>query len=271
MKFVVDPLTHSFVVEGERSCALWDSDWRLEIVDYGDHKGELTSLAFSDDASLLATGGGDKDCTVRIWVASDGQHFDTLEGHARAVRLLAFSSNGRLVASASDDGTVRVWGVHEGNTVAVVEFRDIEIREARLFFSDGGTEVSLQALETTSWSIAESVECDEPDVRVRPGLRQAVTRRSQKNPPRFTFSSLGRVPSRNSIWFVRFEGAGQQREVAITAPGVLVDGPIAYCHDRLAVCRSNGKFLLLDLSKVIQGIDLTNYSSRQIVHVTLAE
>ncbi|KLO15554.1 WD40 repeat-like protein [Schizopora paradoxa] len=73
-------------IEGERTCALWDSAWRLETVDYGDHRGEVTSLALSDDASMLASGGGDDDCTVRIWSASNGQHLDTLEGHTNAVR-----------------------------------------------------------------------------------------------------------------------------------------------------------------------------------------
>jgi len=263
-------LTLPLVVEGDHNCALWDSSWRLEIVDSGDHKGELTALAFSDDATWLATGGGPEDCTVRIWVAADGQHFDTLEGHERAVRLLAFSPDGKLVVSGSDDGIVRVWGVREGNIVAILGPHDKDIKGAKLFFSDDGAEVFLRtSLTTTSWSIAEFIDRDAlEEAGTQQELRQAGTERPKKEPPRFTFPSLGRVPSRNSMWFVRFEGAGQQKEVAITAPGVLADGPIAYCRDRLAICRENGKFLLLDISKVIKGMNLPNFSWRQVTHIT---
>ncbi|MFN3308168.1 MAG: WD40 repeat domain-containing protein [Anaerolineales bacterium] len=34
-----------------------------------------------------------------------------LEGHRRGVNFLQFSANGQLLASASYDGTVRLWGI----------------------------------------------------------------------------------------------------------------------------------------------------------------
>src|SRR5207245_2614603 len=42
---------------------------------------------------------------------SDGQHLKRLHGHTGLITDLAFSADGRLLASASGDGTLRFWGV----------------------------------------------------------------------------------------------------------------------------------------------------------------
>jgi WD40 repeat protein len=45
----------------------------------------------------------------------------TLEGHSRSVSAAAFSRDGQLLASASDDGTVRLWNPATGEPVQTLE------------------------------------------------------------------------------------------------------------------------------------------------------
>ena len=46
---------------------------------------------------------------MKVWDATSGQETLTLKGHTGGVNSVAFSADGERLASASDDGTVKVW------------------------------------------------------------------------------------------------------------------------------------------------------------------
>src|SRR5262249_39560712 len=54
------------------------------------------------------------DRLIKIWSVSTGQELRTLKDHSDAVYGLAFSPDGRLLASAAADRAVKVWDVATG-------------------------------------------------------------------------------------------------------------------------------------------------------------
>ncbi len=55
----------------------------------------------------LASGSADR--TIKLWDLATGQEVLTLRGHTSQIHALAFSPNGHLLASASEDGVERLW------------------------------------------------------------------------------------------------------------------------------------------------------------------
>ena len=49
------------------------------------------------------------DKTIKIWETASGKCERTLEGHEEGVSDVSWSVDSKLVCSASDDNTVRIW------------------------------------------------------------------------------------------------------------------------------------------------------------------
>jgi metallo-beta-lactamase class B len=79
-------------------------------------EGGVNSVAFSPDGKLVASGGWDD--TVRLWDVENAKELHKLAAHKAMVGHVAFSSDGRILASRGGlDGTVCLWDPATGNLI----------------------------------------------------------------------------------------------------------------------------------------------------------
>ena len=87
----------------------WDSTTGREVEPpYDRHTGEVMTAKYSSDGVWIASGGTDR--TVRVWGAADRQDIVVLQGHTGDVSDLAFTADGRRLASASQIAGARLPG-----------------------------------------------------------------------------------------------------------------------------------------------------------------
>ena len=83
------------------------------------HQGPVTSLCFSPESSLLASGSWDK--TVRLWDVYDGRGQTDVLPHAHDVLAVAFRPDGKQVAVATLDGQVFLWKPDDARLEGTIE------------------------------------------------------------------------------------------------------------------------------------------------------
>lgn len=95
--------------------------WLWELVDSGDlHCGSkpgyrnipaVLTVALHPDGKRAAIGSTRLDAPLQIRDARAGTLLAILDGHEAAVTAVAFSADGTLLASGSNDRTVRIWKI----------------------------------------------------------------------------------------------------------------------------------------------------------------
>jgi WD40 repeat protein len=92
------------------SVYVWDTHTRRIVDQLEPRLGNASHLAFSWDGRFLAVGRWNVP-EVLVWDVTTGQLACTLAGHREAAHTLAFRPGAALLATGSDDHTVRIWDV----------------------------------------------------------------------------------------------------------------------------------------------------------------
>ncbi|HLQ29431.1 MAG TPA: WD40 repeat domain-containing protein [Ktedonobacteraceae bacterium] len=104
-------------VANDISVQVWDVAAVKNVYTYTGHTSDVFAVTWSPDGKRIASGSGDG--IVQVWDAFTGGHNYTYRGHSdyypnhytsgTAINSLAWSPNGKQIASAGSDNTVQVW------------------------------------------------------------------------------------------------------------------------------------------------------------------
>ncbi|MGH3901605.1 MAG: helix-turn-helix domain-containing protein [Pseudonocardiaceae bacterium] len=124
----------------------------------GDPGTAFSAATFSHDGRILATTekGDDKGGTARLWdmTTEPRRQIATLNGHTDRIFSAEFSPDDRILATASADGTARLWNVASRQSLATLAGHVGRVNNAT--FSPDGSILATVSNDTTAklWNVA---------------------------------------------------------------------------------------------------------------------
>ena len=90
---------------------VWDAKAGQLLHTLNGHKGNVTSVAFSQDGTRFISAGGvfERFGELILWDTATGQELISLKGHTDLVTRVSWSTDGIRIMSCSVDRTVKVW------------------------------------------------------------------------------------------------------------------------------------------------------------------
>lgn len=119
------------------------------------HSSRLTSLAFSRDQAMLASGSGDG--VVHLWRLPENRLLFALRGHHEAITHLVFSHNSRMLASVDRRGHVKLWHAATGALMYDLAAADQQVHCLAFSPDDKYLAIGYYNRQATVWDVIDGV------------------------------------------------------------------------------------------------------------------
>jgi WD40 repeat protein len=107
------------IVSFDEKIKLWDMTGKLLVTLDGITVCEDDHLVFSPNGQIIASVEPSYHI-IKLWEVLTGKLFHTLVGHTNTINCMAFSPNGKIIASGSWDKNIKLWEVSTGQLLNTI-------------------------------------------------------------------------------------------------------------------------------------------------------
>lgn len=150
-------------VSNDNITRIWDVENKSVVAQTAEQQGAWKCSYYPDGKRLAVSNSSNANPIVIIYSTENASEIFNLKGHTKRVRAVDVSPDGKIIATGSMDGTVRIWDAETGTELRKFEFatkeKGTEIHDVQFSKSGeklvvGGFDI-LAVLHTETWQIKQ--------------------------------------------------------------------------------------------------------------------
>ncbi|AOY79923.1 WD40 repeat domain-containing protein [Moorena producens JHB] len=107
----------------DHTVRVWNLATGKEILRFNGHSAPVNAVAVTPDGKKVVSVSIAKYDSIKVWDVETGKEELTLKGHGYLVRTVAITFDNRVI-SASDNGTIKIWSLTNGEMLFSIKHRD---------------------------------------------------------------------------------------------------------------------------------------------------